>query len=123
MNLTDELCACGHTHMAHDYSVRECNLCDCKRFRWIEYTTTTLPPHFLHEDVYYDGNRYIDFKNIVSYWHEQTINGMAVIDISLANGYKFRATSYGGDSYLYDALLEWHKRMGNLLDRRMRERS
>lgn len=121
MKFEEEICGCGHSRAAHDFSFMECGICNCKRYYRIEYTSTTMPPHFLHENIYYDGNRYIDFRDIVSYWHEQAANGMSTIDISLANGFKFKATNYGDDRYLYDALLEWHKLMGNMIERRYRE--
>ena len=119
---TEIVCGCGHPPIAHDYKTLACGTkdCRCNHFYAREYTSTTYPPHYLYEDIYYDGQNYIDFKYIVSYKEESDARGIAHIDVSLENGYKFSAMNRGGETYLYRALERWHDRMGNLLDRKWR---
>ena len=115
----DRECVCGHKE--HEHMLGCClKTCECKSFYPKVYTSTTFPPHYLYEDIYYDGQNYIDFKYIVSYKEESDARGIDHIDVSLENGYKFSAMNWGGETHLYRALEKWHDRMGNLLDRKWR---
>jgi hypothetical protein len=113
----DRECMCGHKEHEH---MPGCCLkdCACKSFYPKVYTSTSLPSHFLYDDIYYDGNRYIDFKYIVSY--EKVENpkdwGCPMITVWLHDGDKITAWQNGDTSYLYHALEKWHKKMGALLN-------